>query len=29
LQAAIDLLLPTVARTMVDAFQRRAAEVAL
>jgi coenzyme Q-binding protein COQ10 len=28
LQGAIDLLLPTVARTMVDAFQRRADEVA-
>jgi coenzyme Q-binding protein COQ10 len=28
LQSAIDLLLPTVARTMVDAFQRRAGEVA-
>jgi coenzyme Q-binding protein COQ10 len=28
LQTAIDLLLPTVARTMVDAFQRRADEVA-
>jgi coenzyme Q-binding protein COQ10 len=28
LQAAIDLLLPTIARTMVDAFQRRADEVA-
>jgi coenzyme Q-binding protein COQ10 len=27
LQAAIDLLLPTVARTMVDAFQRRAGQV--
>ena len=28
LQAAIDLLLPTVARTMIDAFQRRADQVA-